>query len=90
MGYADSAALEAAGQSQQAQQQAQLNAAKGEFDQEQEYSKSQLDWLNSQIRGMAPSAPRVTTTNTTSSGQSYSASPLAQIASGMSLYKGLK
>jgi hypothetical protein len=90
MGYVDSAALEAAGQSQQAQQQAQMNAAKSQFDQEQEYSKSQLDWLNSQIRGMSPSAPRTTTTNTNSSGQSYSASPLAQLASGMSLYKGLK
>lgn len=89
MGYVDSAALEAAGQAQQGQQQAQMNAAKGQFDQEQEYSKSQLDWLNSQIRGMSPSAPRVTTTNSTGSGQTYSASPLAQIASGASLYKGL-
>jgi hypothetical protein len=89
MGYVDSAALEAAGQSQQGQNQAQLNAGLAQFREEQNYTRDQLDWLNNQIRGIAPATDRTTTTNTTGSGQSYSASPLAQLASGLTSMRGL-
>jgi hypothetical protein len=89
MGYADTGALESAGLAQQAQQQAQLNAAKTQFDTAQAYPKTQLDWLNAQVRGMAAAAPTTTTANQTTSGASYSPSPLAQLASGLAAYGGL-
>jgi len=89
MGTADVAALEAAGTSQQAQMQKQLDAAYQQYAAGQQYPKSQLDWLNAQVRGMAPSVPTTTTGSGGSTGQAYSASPLSQLASGMYTYKGL-
>jgi hypothetical protein len=89
MGYVDTGALEAAGQSQQAQMQAQLGAAQNQYAASQAYPKSQLDWLNTQIRGMQSSIPTTTTGSTSGSGQTYSASPLSQLAAGLYTYKGL-
>jgi hypothetical protein len=89
MRTADTAALEAAGQAQQLQQQKQLDAAQAQYQAGVNYPKQQLDWLNTQIRGMAPSAGTSTTQAGTTTGGTYSASPLSQIASGMALYKGL-
>ena len=89
MRYADTAALEGAGQSQQGQMQQQLNAAKSQFDAEQLYPKQQMDWLSTQIRGMAPITPQTTNQYGSSSGATYSASPLSQLASGLALYKGV-
>lgn len=89
MGTADVAALESAGLSQQNQQQRQLDAAYQQFQAEQLYPKQQMDWLSTQIRGMAPITPQTTTSSGTTSGATYSASPLSQLASGLSLYKGL-
>ena len=87
---ADTAALESAGQAQQAQQQQQLDAAYQQYLLAQQYPKNQLDWLNAQIRGLpANTIPTVGTTSGTTTGGTYSASPLMQLASGMSLYKGL-
>jgi hypothetical protein len=88
MRTSDVAALEAAGQAQQGQVQKTLTAAQQEFQNAQNYPKQQLDWLNTQIRGMAPSVPTTSTNQGTTSGASYSASPLAQLASGLALYKG--
>jgi len=88
MRTSDVAALEAAGQAQQGQAQRTLTAAQQEFQNAQNYPKQQLDWLNTQIRGMAPSVPTTSTNQGTTSGASYSASPLAQLASGLALYKG--
>lgn len=82
MGYADTAALSAAGADQQAQQQAQLSAAKAEFDKQNMYPQTQLDWLNAQVRGMQPSVPVSTTASGTTSGASYSPSVLSQLAGG--------
>jgi hypothetical protein len=89
MRYADTAALESAGLGQQNQAQRQLDAAKAQYDAEQLYPRQQLDWLNTQIRGMAPITPQTTTENKTTQGATYSASPLSQMASGLALYKGL-
>ena len=76
--------------SQQAQQQQQLDAAYQQYLLAQQYPKNQLDWLNAQIRGLpANTIPSTTTQSTSSTGNTYSASPLMQLASGMSLYKGL-
>jgi len=89
MGYADTAALEAAGLGQQTQMQRQLDAAKGQFEAEQLYPRQQLDFLSTQIRGMAPITPQTETERKTTTGATYSASPLSQLASGLALYKGL-
>ena len=89
MGYTDSAALEAAGQMQQQQAQSQLTSAQQQFQNEQLYPQQNMDWLNTQIRGMAPITPQTQTQTGSSSGATYSPSPLSQLASGMFTYKGL-
>lgn len=89
MRYADTAALESAGLGQQNQAQKQLDAAKAQYDAELLYPKQQLDWLNTQIRGMAPITPQTTTENKTTQGATYSASPLSQTASALAMYKAL-
>jgi hypothetical protein len=85
----DIASLEAAGAAEQGQAQKVLSAAQQEFQNQQLYPKQQLDWLNTQVRGMAPITPTTTTNQGTTTGATYSASPLAQLASGAALYKGL-
>ena len=87
MQTADAASLEAAGASQQAQQQAQLNAAYQQYQQQQMYPKQQADFLSTQIRGMAPITPQ--TTNTSGSTTTFAPSPLSQLATGLYAYKGL-
>jgi hypothetical protein len=84
----DAAALESAGRGLQGQTQAELDAAYQQWQQEQQYPKQQLDWLSTQVRGMAPMVPTNTTQSTTSTGSTYSPSPLSQLASMYSLYKG--
>jgi hypothetical protein len=89
MRSADVAALEGAGAAQQNQMQQQLNAAQQQFVNQQNYPKQQMDWLNTQIRGMAPITPQVTTNTGTTTGATYSPSPLSQLATGLYTYKGL-
>lgn len=89
MGYADIAALDAAGGAQQQQAQQQLNAAQQQFQAEQLYPQQQMDWLSTQVRGMAPITPQTQTQTGGSSGNSYSASPLSQLATGLYTYKGM-
>lgn len=89
MGYTDTAALEAAGSAQQAQQQAQLNAAQNQYNAEQLYPKQQMDWLSTQVRGLAPITPTTTSQAASSTGQTYSASPLSQLATGIAAGAGL-
>lgn len=86
----DAASLEAAGQAQQAQEQAKLTAAQQQYQTGQDYAKNQLDWLNAQIRGLpANTIPTITTTQGTSTGNTYAPSVLQQLASGAALVKGL-
>ncbi len=86
---ADVAALESAGQAQQRQAQAEIDANRIRFEQEQMYPQRQLDWLSTQIRGMAPITPAPTTQAGQTIGATYSPSPLSQLATGLYTYKGL-
>lgn len=90
MRSADVASLEGAGAAQQGQMQNQLNASQQQYQNELNYPKQQLDWLSTQVRGMAPIVPTSTTQSGTSTGATYSASPLSQLAAGMYTYKGLQ
>jgi hypothetical protein len=85
----DVASLEAAGSAQQQLAQRQADAAYQQYMLEQQYPKSQLDWLSTQVRGMAPNVQSSTTQGTTSTGASYSASPLQQLATSLSAGAGL-
>ena len=90
MRYADTAALEGAGAVQQGLDQRQLSADQQEFQNTQLYPRQQMDWLSTQIRGLAPITPQITNQSGSSTGATYSPSPLSQLASGLSLYKGVK
>jgi hypothetical protein len=87
MGYTDTAALEAAGQQQQAQQQRELDSAYQQYQLAQNYPMERLNFLSAQVRGMAPYAPTSTVQQgyTTTFGQS----PLSQLATGLSTGAGL-
>jgi hypothetical protein len=85
----DVASLEAAGSAQQTQAQREADAAYQQYMLEQQYPKSQLDWLSTQVRGMAPNVQSATTRSGTTTGASYSASPLQQLATGLSAGAGL-
>jgi hypothetical protein len=89
LSYADTAALQAAGQEQQALQQKRDEAAYQQFQLQQQYPRTTADWLSTQVRGMAPIAPTTATTSGATTGATYSASPLSQIASGLSAGAGL-
>lgn len=89
MRAADVAALETAGQAQQGQQQRQLDAAYQQFQEQNLYPKQQMDWLSTQIRGMAPVTPQTVTQSGQTTGATYSPSPLSQLAAGVYAYKGL-
>lgn len=86
----DTAALEAAGSAQQAQLQRQFDAARQQFEAQQAYPRQQLDWLSTQVRGMAPITPQTTTQTGQTTGATYSPSPLSQLAAGLYTYKGLQ
>lgn len=90
MQAADVASLEGAGAAQQTQMQRQLTAAEQQYMNQQNYPKQQLDWLSTQVRGMAPITPQSTSTSGSTTGATYSASPLSQLATGMYTYKGLQ
>jgi hypothetical protein len=89
MTYTDLAALEAAGKAQQQQLQTELSAAEKEFMDAQLYPQRNMDFLSTQIRGLAPIVPTATTTAGSTTGATYNPSPLSQIATGFATYKGL-
>ena len=77
----DVAALEAVGLAQQGQEQKNMDAAYAAHEAEQLYGKQNLDWLNTQVRGMAPITPQTTSVNRSATGESYTPAPLMQLAS---------
>ena len=85
MGLRDLSALEAAGQTQQTQDQKNLDTAYQDFLAQRQYPMQQLSMMNSLIRGL----PYGTSTDTSATGpaQTYSPSPLSQIAGAASLGK---
>lgn len=91
MRTADTAALEAAGLAQQQVAQKQADAAYQQWQNAQLYPRQMADWLSTQVRGMAPITPQTTTNVGSTTGSTYSASPLSQLASaaaaGTGLYK---
>lgn len=89
MRAADVAALESAGVAEQGQLQKQLDAAYAQRQEEMLYPRQQLDWLSTQIRGMAPITPTSTTQTGQTTGATYAPSPLSQLAAGLYTYKGL-
>lgn len=80
MNAADLARLESAGAAYQTQQQRELDSAYQDYQNELLYPKQQLDWLSTQVRGMAPITPQVQT-NATSGTSQTGLSPLSQLAS---------
>ena len=87
--YRDLSALEAAGQAEQRQLQNTLSAGEKEFMDQQLYPQRQMDWLSTQVRGMAPIAPTRSATSTSSTGSTYNPSPLSQLGAGFATYRGL-
>jgi len=90
MRAADVASLETAGAAQQAQLQRDLDAARAQYMEEQLYPQQQMDWLNTQIRGMAPITPQTQIQSSSTTGASYNPSPLSQLATGLYTYQGLQ
>lgn len=81
----DLAALESVGQTQQNQAQKGLDIAYQDFLEQRNYPQQQIANLNAAIRGL----PMTTTQTTSSSGNTYSASPLSQLAGSVSLANAL-
>jgi hypothetical protein len=83
----DAAAMEAIGQAQQAQKQRELDAAYQQFQEQQRYPQTMLDWYQAQLKGVGQYLPSTTTQSgyTTQMGLS----PLSQLASGFNVYRGL-
>ena len=80
LGIQGAGALEAIGAQQQGMTQKNLDLAYQDFMNQKNYPKEQLGFLSTIVRGL-PSGGSTQANNTVSSGQSYSASPLAQLAS---------
>lgn len=89
MRAADVAALEAAGAAQRGINQQRIDADISRFEAEKNYPQKQLDWLSTQIRGIAPLVPGVQTQTGSTTGATYSPSPLSQLATGIYTAKGL-
>ena len=86
---ADSAALESAGTAEQNMVQRIFDSQRAKAEEDRLYPQKQLDWLSTQIRGIAPSVPTVQTSTGSTTGASYSPSPLSQLATGIYTVKGL-
>lgn len=85
---ADIGLLSAAGKEQQQQQQAQLTAAQQQYEKELLYPRQQMDWLSTQIRGLAPITPTTSTQVQQTTGNT-GLSPLSQLASAGAAAAGL-
>lgn len=81
----DASSLSMVGDAQQQQTQRNLDLAYGDFQNQRDYPRQNVDWMSSIIRGM----PYDRTTNTTSTGpaNAYQPSPLSQLISLYGLYK---
>lgn len=84
----DAAALENIGQTQQQNVQQNLTAAYNQWMQQQLYQQQMADWMNTQIRGMAPITPSQTATSTQGNTYTYGPSPLSQILGAYAAYRG--
>lgn len=80
LGLTGAAAEETVGQQQQAMNQQNLDLAYQDFQTQTQYPEQQIGFLSNIVRGL-PSGGGTTSTATTGTGQTYSASPLASLAS---------
>lgn len=85
----DNAALEAAGAAQQKDLQASYDVAKQQYYAPLEYARSNIDFLNTQIKGLQPITPMSNTTFGSGTAGTYSPSPLANMATGYNMFKGV-
>lgn len=79
LGLAGAGALDTIGQMQQGLNQRNLDTAYQDFQNQTNYPRTTLDWMNSVIRGLP--APTQTTSQQTGPASSYQPSPLAQLGS---------
>lgn len=81
----DATSLQAVGDTQQQQVQRNLDLAYGDFQNQRDYPRQNVDWMSSIIRGL----PHDSTSSTTSTGPSnvYQPSPISQLISLYGLYK---
>lgn len=89
LGYADAAALSGVGAQQQAMDQSHLNLAYGDFQNQRDYDRQQVDWLNQIARGLPNPGSTTSTTNTGPMGNQYSPSTASSILGALSAIKGL-
>ena len=80
LGLTGAAAEDTVGQQQQAMNQQNLDLAYQDFQTQTQYPEQQIGYLSNIVRGL-PSGGASTSTATTGTGQAYSASPLASLAS---------
>jgi len=80
LGLQEAGALETVGQNQQRMNQANLDLAYQDFMRQTAYPKEQISWLSSVIRGLPSTGGGTQLREGTSSGGTYSPSPLASIA----------
>lgn len=81
----DATALQAVGDTQQAQTQRNLDLAYQDFQNQRDYPRQNVDWMSSIIRGMP--YDRSTSTTTTGPGNTYQPSPISQLISLYGLYR---
>jgi hypothetical protein len=67
--------------------QRQMDTAYQQYEQQRLYPQQQLDWLSTQVRGMAPIAPVTQTTQGATT--QFGPSPLSQLATGLYAARGL-
>jgi len=87
MGIQNIAGLEAAGATQQQQEQRSLDTAYQDFLNQREYDRNNIAFLNASIRGMQ--VPTSTTSTSTGPASVYQPSPLSQFGSAMASGYGL-
>jgi hypothetical protein len=80
LGLTGAAAIEGIGEQQRAMNQKNLDLAYKDFKEQEDYPKEQIGWASNIVRGL-PSGGGTTSQAATSVGNTYSASPLASLAS---------
>lgn len=86
--FKDVAGIEAIGRQYQDLSQRGLDLAYSDFQQQRDYPRDTIDWMNSVIRGIPYS--RATQTTDTGPASVYGPSPLSQLTALYSTYKGLQ
>jgi len=89
MGWRDAAGLEAIGAQQRGLDQQSLDLAYSDFEEQRDFPRDSVDWMSQIIHGMPPQGGTVSTSST-GPANVYGPSPLAQLASGYSIWKGLQ